>query len=162
MEPAECLRVSDPAVVTRYLQLRSVLHDRHLARVERLISERYDVRSTRRIHSTLLTDVRSGFESPPEGELWPVLFLTAVDISMALCVQIGEERMAQMGTTLKGPKRIRQRGWEGWWGWESPLAALHPQFFDLPPLEQEDAIAAWFLANLEWLVHAGLLRHKSP
>jgi hypothetical protein len=160
MESAESIRASDPAVVARYLQLRSVLHERHLARVERLIAERYDVQPTRRFHSTLLSDVRAGFLQADAGELWPVLFLSAVDVTVALCVQIAEEVMARMGTTLKGPKRIRHRGWENWWGWESPLSGLHPEFFDLPPLEQEDAITAWYSANLEWLCHAGLLRRK--
>jgi hypothetical protein len=160
MESAESIRLSDPSVVARYLQLRSVLHDRHLARVERLFGERYDVQPARRMPSTLQADVRGGFLSLGVGEMWPVIFLTAVDVSVALCVQIDEEIMTHLGTTLKGPKRIRHRGWEDWWGWESPLAGLHPRFFELMPLEQEDAIAAWFTANLEWLAHAGLLRRK--
>jgi hypothetical protein len=158
MDSAECLRVSDPAVVARYLQLRSLLHDRHLARVEHVIAERYEVQSARRLHPTLLSDVRGGFVRPELGELWPVVFLTAVDVCVALCVAIDEDRVAGLGTSVKGPQRIRHRGWEGWWGWESPLAGLHPQFFDLPAQEQEDAVTAWYTANLEWLVHAGLLR----
>src|SRR5262249_39965735 len=53
MESAECIRLSDPAVVARYLQLRSVLHDRHLARVDRLFPERYEVQPARRMPATL-------------------------------------------------------------------------------------------------------------
>jgi hypothetical protein len=154
------MRRSDPAVVARYLQLRSILHDRHLARVECLVAERYGVQSARRILPTLQADFRGGFLMPGVGELWPVVFLTAVDVTVALCVQLGDEVMTQLGTTLNGPQRIRHRGWDDWWGWEVPLAGLHPRFFDLLPLEQEDAIAAWFSANLEWLVHAGLLPRK--
>jgi hypothetical protein len=161
MESAECLRVSDAAVVARYLQLRSLLHDRHLARVERLIAERYEVNPTRRVHPTLVNDVRGGFVRPDLGELWPVAFLTAVDVSVALCVQIDDEGMAGLGTAVNGPQRIRNRGWEDWWGWDSALAGLHPQFFDLSPVEQEDAIAAWYSTHLEWLVHAGLLQRRS-
>jgi hypothetical protein len=160
MESSESIRRSDPAVVARYLQLRSVLHDRHLSRVESLVAERYQVQPARRILPTLQADVRGGFLSPGVGEIWPVVFLTAVDVSVALCVQIDEEIMTQLGTTLNGPQRIRHRGWEDWWGWESPLAGLLARFFDALPLEQEDSIAAWFTANLEWLVHAGLLRRK--
>jgi hypothetical protein len=161
MESAECIRLSDPSVVARYLQLRSVLHDRHLVRVERLFPQRYEVQPARRMPATLQADVRGGFVSPGVGELWPVVFLTAVDVSVALCVQIQEDVMTQLGTTLNGPQRIRHRGWEEWWGWESPLAGLHARFFELLPLEQEDTIAAWFAAHLEWLAHAGLLRRKA-
>jgi hypothetical protein len=161
MNASEALRVSDPAAVARYLQLRSVLHDRHLARVERHILERYEVQPTRRLPSTLVTDVRSGFVRPGEGEMWPVIFLTAVDITVALCVTISAERVSSLGTMLRGPQRLRHRGWEDWWGWESPLAGLHPQFFDLSPLEQEDAVVAWFTAGLEWLVGSGLLQRKA-
>jgi hypothetical protein len=161
MQTSECLQVSDPSVVGRYLQLRSILHDRHLARVERLIPERYDVQTTRRIHPTLVADVRTGFVRPGEGEMWPVVFLTAVDVTVALAVQLDDDRVADLGTGLRGPQPIRHRGWESWWGWESPLAALHPQFFDLPAAEQEDAVAAWFSSGLEWLAHNALLHRKT-
>jgi hypothetical protein len=161
MESAECLRVSDPAVVARYLLVRSVLHDRHLARVERLILERYDVAPTRRIHPTLVSDVRSGFVRPGEGEMWPVVLLTAVDVTVALYVEISPERVAGLGTMLNGPQRVRHRGWEDdWWGWESPLTGLHPQFFERTAAEQEEAVVTWFTTGLEWLVGSGLLRRR--
>jgi hypothetical protein len=161
MQTSEALQLSDPAVVGRYLQIRSVLHDRHLARVEQLIRERYEVQTTRRIHSTLVADVRTGFVRPGEGELWPVVFLTAVDIFAALCVQIDDERVAALGTRLNGPQPIRHRSWEDWWGWQTPLSGLHPYFFEVPVNEQEDAFAAWFSVGLEWLAHTGLLLRKA-
>ena len=58
MQTSEALRESDPAVVARYLQLRTVFHDRYLARVERLALERYDVELTNRIPPTLAVQVR--------------------------------------------------------------------------------------------------------
>jgi hypothetical protein len=157
---SEALRESDPAVVARYLLLRTVIHDRLLARVERHVLERYEVQPSRRLPPTLLADLRGGFVRPGEGELWPVVFLTPVDVTVALCVAISAERIASLGTVLRGPQRLRQRGWEDWWGWESPLADLHPRFFELSPLEQEDAVAAWFATGLEWLVGNGLMRRK--
>ena len=87
--------------------------------------------------------------------------VTAVDLTVALCVTISAERVSSLGTMLRGPQRLRHRGWEDWWGWESNLAGLHPQFFDLSPLEQEDAVAAWFAAGLEWLVGSGLLQRRA-
>jgi hypothetical protein len=161
MHTSEALRVSDPVVVSRYLQLRSIFHDRHLARVERHILERYEVQPTRRLPPTLLGVLRTGFVRPGEGEMWPVVFLTAVDVTVALCVTISAERVASLGTVLRGPQRLRHRGWEDWWGWESGLAGLHPQFFDLSPLEQEDTVAAWFAAGLDWLVGNSLLLRKA-
>src|SRR5258708_503474 len=110
MQSSDALRVSDAAVVARYLQLRSLLHDRHLTLVERLILDRYLVHPTRRLPSTLVSNVRTGFIRPGEGELWPVVFLTTVDISVGLCVELPAERVAGLGTTLNGPRRIRQRG----------------------------------------------------
>jgi hypothetical protein len=68
--------------------------------------------------------------------------------------------MADMGTVLRGPHRVRQRGWEDWWGWEASRSSLHPQLFDLTAAAQEDTIVAWYSGNLEWLAHAGLLRRK--
>jgi hypothetical protein len=161
MLPADSLRVSDPVVVARYLQVRSLMHDYHLARVERLILERYAVQSSRRIHSTLMSHVRAGFLRPGEGELWPVVFMTAVDIVLALCIDLSSERVAGLGTMINGPRRIRQRGWEDWWGWERPASALHPAFFDLSAAQQEDAVAAWYSEGLEWLAGSGLLLRKS-
>jgi hypothetical protein len=162
MQSSEALQVSDPAVVGRYLQLRSVLHDRHLARVERMIVERFEVQPTRRIHPTLTADVRSGFVRPGEGEMWPIVFLTAVDVTVALAVQIDDARVAALGTALRGPQPIRHRAWDGWWGWESTLLGLHANFFELPAAEQEDAVAAWFNLGLEWLAHNALLGRKRP
>src|SRR5438105_520523 len=121
MQTSEALRESDAAVVARYLQVRSVLNDRHLARVDRLIQERYLVQPSRRIPATLVAHVRGGFLRPGEGELWPVVFLTAVDVSVALCVQLSAERVAGLGTSLNGPQRLRHLHWEDWWGWEKPL-----------------------------------------
>lgn len=161
MQTPEALRVSDAAVVARYLQVRSVLNDHILARVERLVTERYRVQPTRRIHTTLVCQVRTGFVRPGQGELWPVAFLTAVDISLALCVQISPERLAALGTMLNGPQRLRHRSWEDWWGWEKSLGEFHPQFFDLSAAQQEDAAVAWYTDGLEWLVGSGLL-HRAP
>lgn len=160
MSSTEALQVSDPAVVARYLQLRSVLHDRYLARVEKMILERYDVQPTRRVHPTLTLALRGGFVRPGEGEMWPVVHLTTVDISAALCIEIDDARVAAIGTSLRGPQRLRHRGWEDWWGWESCLSSLHERFFELSPLEQEEAFCTWFHAGLEWMAHAGLLRRR--
>jgi hypothetical protein len=156
----EAIHASDLAVAARYLQLRSILHDRHLARVERLL-ERYNVQPSRSRHSTFICALRSGFVRPGEGELWPVVLLTTVDITAALFFEVDAERMAAMGTMLRGPHRVRQRSWEEWWGWECPLGSLHQQFFDLTASQQEDAVVAWYNGNLDWLAHAGLLRRKS-
>jgi hypothetical protein len=160
MDPGDGFRVSDAAVVARYLQLRGGLIDRLLARVEQLVPERYDVRPTRRVHSTLVAQVRGGFERDGGGEVWPVVFLGAVDITPALCVQITPEQMAGLGTRLNGPARLRHRHWDDWWGWEKPLSSAHPPFFDLPGAEQEEALVAWYVEGLEWLANSGLLRRK--
>src|SRR4051794_22713346 len=120
MQP-DTFRLSDAAVVARFLQLRSLFHDRHLARVEQLILTRYLVQPTRRLLPTLVADIRTGFVRPGEGELWPVVFMTPVDISLGLCVDLSPDRVSSLGTMVKGPQRIRQRGWEGWWGWETTL-----------------------------------------
>jgi hypothetical protein len=161
MQTSEAFRVSDPAVVARYLQLRSMLHDRHLARVEHLIEERYQVRPAPRGHASLVALVRAGFVRPREGELWPVVFLTAVDLSVALAVELSPERVADLGTVVNGPQRLRRRGWEDWWGWEQPLGALHPQFFDLTGPSQEEALVGWYAEGLEWLAGNGLIRRKA-
>jgi hypothetical protein len=161
MKTSDALRASDAAVVARYLQLRSVFHERHLARVERLVLDRYAVEPTRRIHPTLVAHVRGGFVRRTEGELWPVVFLTAVDVSMALCIEITPERVASLGTTVNGPQRLRHRGWEDWWGWERPLAALGEGFFDRSAVQQEDAVVAWFGECLEWLAGNGLLLRRA-
>ncbi len=161
MSSSDTMRASDAAVVARYLQLRSTLHDRHLTRVERLVQERYLVHPSRRLPSTLLCNVRTGFVRPGEGELWPVVFLTTVDISLGLCVELSAERVANLGTTLGGPRRIRQRGWEDWWGWEKSIGAVRPGFFDLDAARQEEAVVAWFAEGLEWLAGAGLLARRA-
>jgi hypothetical protein len=161
MEPSEGLRVSDAAVVSRYLHLRSEFHDRLLARVEKLIRDQYDVQPTRRLSATLVALTRLGFVRPEEGELWPVVFLTPVDITLALCVQLDAGRLASLGTVLKGPQRLRHRHWEDWWGWETALAGIHPQFFALTPEKQEGAMLSWYADRLEWLTHNGLLARKA-
>jgi hypothetical protein len=160
MPPADALRDSDAAAVARYLQVRGLLHDRHLARVERLILERYHVQPTKRLHSSFAAHVRCGFVRPGEGELWPVAFTTTVELSLALCVELSPERVADLGTTLDGPRRIRHRSWEDWWGWEAPLAQVGADFFDLDGAAQEGAIVAWFGERLEWLVKGGLMRRR--
>ena len=110
--------------VARYLQVRSQFHDRLLPRVESHIEARYRVQPIRRITATLVALVHGGFMRPVEGELWPVVFLTPVDISLALCVQIAPERLTGLGTVLNGPQRIRHRHWEDWWGWEISAAGV--------------------------------------
>jgi hypothetical protein len=157
---SEAILASDLAVACRYLQLRTILHDRHLARVERLVLDRYDVELLRTRHSSFVCSLRNGFVRPGEGEMWPAVLMTMVDISVALFFEVDAERMAAMGTMLRGPHRIRHRGWEDWWGWENSLAELHPHFFDLTAPEQEEAFATWYSVNLEWLAHAGLLRRQ--
>jgi hypothetical protein len=159
-QTSDAFRSSDAAVVARYLQVRSAIHDRYLTRLERMVQERCLVQPTRRLPATLVTHVRSGFVRPGEGELWPVFFLTAVDISVALCVELSPERVASLGTTLNGPQRLRHRGWEDWWGWEKPLGALHPQFFELSATAQEDTLADWFGEGLAWLLDNGLVRRR--
>jgi hypothetical protein len=158
MDSHEAFHVSDPTVVARYLQLRSLFHDRLLARLDLLVQERYDVLVSNRLHATLVALLRTGYARPKEGEVWPVVFLTPIDVTLALCVQITPERMASLGTMIKGPHRMRQRYWEDWWGWETSLAGVHPRFFELPGAEQEDAMLAWYAEGLEWLAHSGLLR----
>jgi hypothetical protein len=158
---ADSLRASDAGVVARFLEVRSLLHDRHLARVERLIVDRYNVEPTRRIHSTLVALVRGGFVRPGEGELCPVVFMTTIDVSVALCITLSSERVAALGTTINGPQRIRHRGWEDWWGWERPLSGLAPAYFDLPAAAQEDVLTRWCAEQLEWLAGNGLLQRKS-
>lgn len=160
MSSPEKLQPSDPAAVTRYLQVRTLLHDRCLARVERMILERYDVEPTHRLPATLTAEHRGGFVRPDEGEIWPVVFLTAADVFVALCVQISPERVAGLGTQLNGPQRLRHRHWEDWWGWETPLAGVHPRFFDMGAAQQDEAIAVWYARGLEWLANSGLLRRK--
>lgn len=160
MQTSEALLVSDAAVVARYLHLRSILNDRHLARVERLILERFRVQPCQRIPPTLVVQVRGGFLRPGEGELWPIIFLTAVDILPALCVELSPERVADLGTMLNGPQRLRHRHWEDWWGWEISLAQLDPHFFEQTAFHQEELLAAWYSEHLDWLAGAGLLRRR--
>lgn len=160
MPPADALWAGDAAAVSRYLQIRALIHDHYLPRVEKLIQSRYVVRPAQGITSTLVSHVRGGFLRPGEGELWPVIFTTMVDISVALCVQLSDERVANLGTMINGPQRIRHRGWEDWWGWERPIGHLHPEFFGLSPELQEDALVHWYLEGCEWLAGSGLLRRR--
>jgi hypothetical protein len=157
---SEGLRPSDAAVVARYLQVRSQFHDGLLPRVEQLVQERYLVQPTNRLHATLVCALRTGFVRAGEGEVWPVVFLTPVDVTLALCVHISPERLASLGTMLKGPHRLRHRQWEDWWGWETNLEGVHPRFFELPAARQEDAMVAWYADCLDWLAQSGLLRKR--
>jgi hypothetical protein len=62
---------------------------------------------------------------------------------------------------LEGPQRLRHRHWEDWWGWETTLAGVHPQFFALSADQQGEAMLAWYTEHLAWLARSGLLRRKS-
>jgi hypothetical protein len=161
MTNPDALRPADAAVVARYLQVRGIFHDQVLARLEQMIPARYEVGLSRRINPTLLAQVRSGFVRPQEGEIWPVIFINAVDIHLALCFQITLERLASLGTVMNGPSRVRHRSWEDWWGWEKKLSEVHPQMFDLPAAEQHEAVVQWFLEGTEWLAHNGLLLRRA-
>ncbi len=158
MQTGDELRVSDAAVVARYLQVRSHFHDRTLARVESHIQAHYRVTPTRRLSATLVALVRAGYERPGEGELWPMVFLTPVDVTLALCLRIAPERVTSMGTVLNGPQRVRHRHWEDWWGWETPLAPLRPDFFALSAAAQDDVMVTWYVEHLEWLAQSGLMQ----
>ena len=160
MSSPKSSRITDAAVVARYLQLRSHFHDRLLALVEDKLCGGYDVQPTRRIPTTLNALVRNGRYRPGEGEIWPVVFLTPVDITVALCIQLSGDRLADLGTVVNGPRPIRHRHWEDWWGWETTLAAIHPRIFSVYSSEQEDLILGWYTANLEWLVRNGLMARK--
>ena len=160
MERFDGLRESDPAVIARHLALRGYLHDEVLARVDALLAERYLVEPTRRIPGSLSCVLRNGFVRPTEGEIWPAVFLTAVNIYPAVCLQITPARLTALGTALNGPQRLRHRHWEDWWGWETTLADLRPRFFELPPDEQLDTLMGWYAERLEWLAHNGLLVRK--
>jgi hypothetical protein len=161
MDSPETLRESDAAVVARYLHVRSRFHDGLLARVASHVQERYVVQPTHRVPATLVSLVRTGFLRPGEGELWPVVFLSPVDIFLALCVQISAERLADLGTMLEGPQRLRHRHWEDWWGWETTLGGVGPQFFSLSVAQQDDAMLAWYTGHLAWLARSGLLRRQT-
>ena len=161
MDTFDGLRESDPAVVARYLALRGCVHDQLLVRVEALLTERYVVEPTRRVPATLTAVLRNGFVRAGEGEIWPAVFLTAVDIYPAICIQITPERLTALGTALNGPQRLRHRHWEDWWGWESRLADVQPRFFELPAGEQLDALLGWYAERFEWLARNGLLRRKA-
>lgn len=160
MDPSQGFRLSDPATVARYLQLRAHLYDDVLSSLETQIEKHYEVKPTRRIAPTLVALVRLGFTRAGEGELWPVVFLSAVDVSLALLIQFTPERLASLGTVLNGPQRSRHRQWEDWWGWETSLSAVHPRFFEISPPEQDEAIMTWYHDRLEWLTHNGLLLRK--
>jgi hypothetical protein len=160
MSNPDALRSADASVVARYLQVRSIFHDQVLARLEQLVPARFDVALTRRINPTLLAQVRSGFERPEEGEIWPVIFINAVDIHLALCFQITMERLASLGTVMNGPSRVRHRSWEEWWGWEKKLSEVHSRLFDLPVADQHEALVQWFLEGFEWLAHSGLVMRR--
>jgi hypothetical protein len=160
MNASDGLREIDDSVVTRYLQIRSFFHERVLGRIGERILEQFAVTPTRRIGATVVALLRNGFVRLDEGELWPVVFLTPVHIAPALCVQISGERLAELGTMLNGPQRIRERHWEDWVGWETPLASLAPTFHNLSHEEQEATILGWYQNHLDWLVNADLLQRR--
>jgi hypothetical protein len=160
MSPAEPLYESDPAAVARYLQLRSYFHDHLLTNVDRQLRESYELQPTRRIPATMTTLVLSGYIRPGEGEIWPVVFLGAVDITLALFIQLAGERLAGLGTVVNGPRPVRHRHWEELWGWETSLSGVHPQLFGMSPTVQESTLLGWYLTRLEWLVRNGLMRRK--
>lgn len=162
MDPTEQLQLTDTTVVARYLQLRSLFLDGLFPQIEERIELRYDVQPTRRLSSSLVALVRNGFEHVGDGELWPVVFLTPVNISLALCVQLTGERLAELGTVVNGPRPIRHRLWEEWWGWETTLPELHPRLFQLYGPEQETLILTWYDKNLDWLARNGLMKRKRP
>jgi hypothetical protein len=160
MSPSEELRISDAAVVARYLQLRGYFLDHLLAHIDERINERYDVQPTRRLPTTLSALVRNGFLRSNEGEMWPVVFLTSVNITLALCIQLTRERLADLGTVTNGPRPIRHRHWEEFWGWETTLVEIHPRIFHLSGPEQENLILNWYNKALDWLARNGLLARK--
>jgi hypothetical protein len=65
-----------------------------------------------------------------------------------------------MGTMLHGPRRLRHRHWEDWFGWETVPGGTDPQFFQLPADEQDRAMLAWYDAHLDWLANGGLLARR--
>lgn len=160
MDGFDNLRESDPAAVARYLALRGFLHDQVLARVETLLGEHFLVEPTRRVPGALTCVLRNGFVRPAEGEIWPAVFLTAVNIYPAVCIQIAAERLTALGTAINGPQRLRHRHWEEWWGWETCLADLRPRFFDQPCDEQLDTLVGWYMDRFTWLARNGLLQRK--
>src|SRR5260370_41364512 len=102
MPTTDELRAGDPVVVARFLQIRTVL-DRHMARVERLVLDQYDGAPTRRLTAPLPTHLRSGFVRPGQGELWPGVFLAAVDLTPALVGGSSPERVADIRPPIHGP-----------------------------------------------------------
>jgi len=160
MDPTEQLRLTDAAVVARYLQLRGHLQDCLLALVEERLLARYDVQPARRLPATLSALVRNGFQRRQEGEIWPVVFLTPVNITLALCIQLSAARLAALGTVVNGPRPIRHHHWEDWWGWEATPVEIHPRLFHLTGPEQDELIVGWYDKNLEWLARNGLMARK--
>jgi hypothetical protein len=157
MSTAEALHPSDAAVVSRFFQVRGIFHDGVLARLEKLVPQRYQVQTTHRLASTFSAQVRVGFVRPGADEIWPVIFMTAIDISVALAVQITSEQLASMGTLLNGPQRLRHRHWDDWLGWEKYLHEIAPRFFEQTAEQQQGLLTAWCLEGFEWLAKSGLL-----
>ena len=152
--------VSDPAVVSRYLKLRSHINDHILAKIEQVGLERFHLAPSRRLASTLTAHVRGGFLRVDGGEIWPIVFLSAVDISAALCTQLKPDWLAGLGTTLNGPQRLKHRLWEDWWGWEKGLSSINPRFYESTPAEQEETLVNYYRDGLEWLAQHGLVTRK--
>jgi hypothetical protein len=161
MLSSDKLHESDPAVVARYLHLRNYFHDQLLEKVDKLLSTRYEVQPTRRIPSSLTTLVRNGYFRPDEGEIWPIVFVNTVDITLALFIQLSNERLADLGTVMNGPRPVRHLHWEEMWGWEMPLAAVQPRFFTLEADAQAEALLNWYTGCMEWLVRNGLMKRKA-
>lgn len=158
---SEQLRASDPVVVMRYLRLRNYFQDSLLARVDAHLAERYEVQPTRRVPSALMVLVRNGYQRPGEGEVWPLVFLGPMDVTLGLLIDLSNDRLAALGTVLNGPRPMRHhRHWEDLWGWETPLGEVHPQLFTLDPDGQASALFGWYTSGLEWLVRNGLMKRK--
>ncbi len=155
------LKAGDPGVVARYLQIRGYFYDQVLAEVEKALVASYVVVAVRRIPPTLPVLVRQGFLRPGDGEIWPVVFLSPRGVSVAVCAQISSTRLAALGTTVNGPQRIRQKTWEGWWGWETRLGDVSPGFFELAGAEQDQALSGWYERRFEWLATNGLMRRRT-
>jgi hypothetical protein len=161
MLSSDQLRESDPAVVARYLHLRTYFHDQLLDKVDKLLTSRYELQPTRRIPSSLSTLVRAGYFRPGEGEIWPIVFVNAVDITLALFIQLSNERLAELGTVMNGPRPVRHLHWEEMWGWEVTLSTVHPRLFDLEALAQAEALLNWYTGCTEWLARNSLMKRKA-
>lgn len=161
MFATEQLYESDPAAVARYLHLRSYFHDRLLMEVDKQMRTQYELQPTRRVPATMTTLVINGYFRPGEGEIWPLVLLGVVDITLGLFIQMGSDRLASLGTVVNGPRPVKHRHWEEMWGWETSLGSVHPQLYRLAPADQEAALLSWYRIGLEWLARNGLMKRKT-